>query len=254
MMQNGICVRKEQGTPQGGPLSPLLSNIMLHELDKELEKRGHRFCRYADDCNIYLRSEASGKRVLESITHFIEKRLKLKVNKTKSAVDKVSNRKFLGFRLRNNGDISIAAESLKRFKDKIRAITKRNRDVKLDLVIRELNRVTRGWYHYYKCSNYETIFRQLDAWIRRRLRCFRIKQRKRKYSIMTFLRSLGINQQKCWALAGSDKGWWKKALNPVAHQALSNKWFKGLGLFSLYESFVKDKLETAVCDIARTVV
>ena len=119
---------------------------MLHELDKELSKRGHTFCRYADDCNIYVRSKAAGKRVLDSITKFIEKRLKLKVNTTKSAVDKVSHRKFLGFRLLNNGDITIAPQSLRRFKKKVRRITKRNRGISLAQVIKELNQVTRGWF------------------------------------------------------------------------------------------------------------
>ena len=254
MMQNGICNRTDEGTPQGGPLSTLLSNVMLHELDKELSKRGHTFCRYADDCNIYVRSKAAGKRVLDSITKFIEKRLKLKVNTTKSAVDKVSHRKFLGFRLLNNGDITIAPQSLRRFKKKVRRITKRNRGISLAQVIKELNQVTRGWFHYFKCTNSKTIFKQIDSWIRRRLRCFRLKQRKRKYSIKNFLQGLGISQQQCWSLAMSDKGWWRKALNPVVHKALNNKWFEDKGLFSLYESFVKSKPETAVCDNARAVV
>ena len=227
---------------------------MLHELDKELSKRGHTFCRYADDCNIYVRSKAAGKRVLDSITKFIEKRLKLKVNTTKSAVDKVSHRKFLGFRLLNNGDITIAPQSLRRFKKKVRRITKRNRGISLAQVIKELNQVTRGWFHYFKCTNSKTIFKQIDSWIRRRLRCFRLKQRKRKYSIKNFLQGLGISQQQCWSLAMSDKGWWRKALNPVVHKALNNKWFEDKGLFSLYESFVKSKPETAVCDNARAVV
>lgn len=254
MMQNGICMRTEEGTPQGGPLSPLLSNVMLHELDKELQKRGHTFCRYADDCNIYVRSQAAGQRVLHSLTHFIEKRLKLKVNAAKSAVDKVNNRTFLGFRLRNNGDIAVSPQSLKRIKNKIRYVTKRNRGISLAQVIKELNPIIRGWFHYFKWTNTITLFKQLDAWIRRRLRCFRLKQRKRKYSIKTFLQSMGVNQQDCWALACSDKGWWRKALNPIVHRTLSIQWFKSEGLFSLAENFVKHKSKTAVCDIARTVV
>jgi len=254
MMHNGVCNRKEEGTPQGGPLSPLLSNIMLHDLDKELDKRGHSYCRYADDCNIYVRSEAAGNRVLTSITNFIEKRLKLKVNTAKSAVDKVHNRKFLGFRLRCNGDITVSQQALARFKDKVRRITKRNRGISLERMIHELNTMTRGWFHYFKCTESETVFKHMDCWIRRKLRCFRLKQRKRKYSIKTFLQSLGVNQQQCWALAGSDKGWWRKALNPIAHRALSNKWFENKGLFSLHKNLVKHKLETAVCDNACTVV
>lgn len=254
VMHDGVCIRKGQGAAQGSPLSPILSNIMLHELDKELEKRKHSFCRYADDCNIYVRSKAAGSRVLESITKFIEQRLKLRVNKDKSAVDKVGNRNFLGFTIRNNGSIAISSTSLRKFKDKIRDITKRNRGRKLELIFKELEKTSRGWFHYFKISESESNFKNLDGWIRRKIRCYRLKQRKRKYSIKTFLQGLGLPQQQCWNLACSDKGWWRKSLNHVIHRAMNLHWFKYNGFFSLHEAFGKHKSETAVCDIARTVV
>ena len=144
LMQNGICSKREEGTPQGGPLSPLLSNILLDDLDKELERRGHRFCRYADDCNIYVQSQKAGRRVMDSIANFLEKCLKLKVNKSKSAVDTVKHRKFLGYTIQNHAALSIAAESIKRAKDKIRMLTKRNRGVSMERIIKELNSMLRS--------------------------------------------------------------------------------------------------------------
>ncbi len=237
IMQNGVCRERDEGTPQGSPLSPLLSNIMLDELDKELEKRGHKFCRYADDCNIYVASKMAGKRVLKSLENFINKRLKLKVNKTKSAVDKVKHRKFLGFRLQNNGDITIAPQSLKNIRKKIRMITKRNRGISLNQAIFELNRVLRGWFHYFKIAKSSNITKMLDGWIRRRLRCFRIKQLKRKYTLKVFLAGRGISQLNSWNLACSKKGLWRKSFNPIVHKALGVQYFKWLRLFSLHENY-----------------
>ena len=150
IMQDGICVRQTKGTPQGSPLSPLLSNIILDKLDKELEKRGHKFCRYADDCNIYVISQRAGRRVYKSIKQFLEEKLKLKVNDSKSGVDRVSNRKFLGYRIRLDGLLSISEESRKRLKKKIIKLTKRNRGISLELMIEEVNRLIRGWINYYK--------------------------------------------------------------------------------------------------------
>lgn len=254
MMQNGIRMRRDEGTPQGGPLSPLLANIMLHVLDVELEKRGHTFCRYADDCNIYVKSEAAARRVLKSITKFIEKRLRLKVNRDKSAAEKIAQRKFLGFTILNDGTITVATCSIRRIMNKVREKTSRNRPISLTQMVREINSLMVGWFHYYKIADTISLFRALDAWIRRRLRCFRIKQRKRKYSIKTFLSRQGINHKEGWSLAKSDKGWWRMSLNPVAHKAMSNTWFEQMGLKALLHLFVQYRSETAVCDIARTVV
>lgn len=254
MMCDGLASKKEQGMPQGGPLSPLLSNIMLHDLDKELQYRKHSFVRYADDCNIYVASKAAAQRVLTSITRFLQNKLKLSVNLDKSAATSVIKRSFLGFTLLYDGKVAISKDSIKRFKDKIRLITKRNRGVKIETVIRELNQVTRGWFHYFKCSDSSKAFKLLDGWIRRRLRCYRIKQRKRKYSIKTFLEGLGLNTKQAWVIACSRGNWWKKSLSHPVHQALSLKWFKQFMLFSVFDAFVQYKSETAVCDIARTVV
>lgn len=254
MMHDGLFSKKEQGMPQGGPLSPLLSNIMLHDLDKELHYRGHTFVRYADDCNIYVASKAAAQRILNSITRFLKNKLKLSVNLDKSAATSVIKRSFLGFTLLHDGKVAISKDSITRFKDKIRLITKRNRGVKIETVIRELNQATRGWFHYFKCSDSGKPFKLLDCWIRRRLRCYRIKQRKRKYSIKTFFEGLGLETKLAWAIACSRGNWWKKSLSHPVHQALTLKWFKQFQLFSIFDSFVKHKSETAVCDIARTVV
>jgi RNA-directed DNA polymerase len=147
MMQNGIYSKREMGTPQGSPLSPVLSNILLHELDVELSARGHKYVRYADDCNIYVQSKTAGERVLSSITRFLFRKLRLKINQTKSAVDKVGKRKFLGFTLNSLGEVSISKDSRVRIKNKIRIITRRNRGISLPKMIRELNQVIRGWFH-----------------------------------------------------------------------------------------------------------
>jgi RNA-directed DNA polymerase len=254
LMQDGLCKVRDEGTPQGGPLSPLLSNILLHSLDQELEVRGHKFCRYADDCNIYVRSEAAGRRVMASITKFLKDKLKLTVNKDKSAVAKVQSRQFLGFRILNNSSLTISEKSLKKIKDKIRVLTKRNRGVSLETVIKELNQAIRGWYHYFKDTKSKSLMESLDSWIRRRLRCFRLKQRKRKHSIKTMLVSMATNQQEAWAIACSKVGWWGKSLNHVVHRAMNLEWFNKLGLFSLSTAFGKHNSKIAVCDSARTVV
>lgn len=254
MMQDGLFSKKEQGVPQGSPLSPLLSNIMLHDLDKELHLRGHAFVRYADDCNIYVASKAAAQRVLTSINKFLNNKLKLSVNLDKSAATSVTKRSFLGFTLLHDGKVAISKDSIARFKDKIRLITKRNRGVKIETVIRELNQATRGWFHYFKCCDSDKPFKLLDGWIRRRLRCYRIKQRKRKYSIKTFLEGLGLSSKQAWAIACSRGNWWRKSLSHPVHQALNLKWFKQFQLFSIFDAFVHHKSETAVCDIARTVV
>lgn len=233
LMQNGMCIRRDAGTPQGGPLSPLLSNILLDELDKELERRGHRFCRYADDCNIYVQTKRAGIRVMNSIKEFLEKRLKLKINEAKSAVALVGERKFLGYRLQVNGRLSLAPETLKRVKDKIRKLTKRNRGVSLGQVIKEVTSYLQGWLNYFQLMESRSVLEKLDSWLRRRLRCYRLKQRKRSYPIMTFLRDLGISEQNAWKLAMSSKGWWTLSLTPAMHMAMPSEWFESAGLINL---------------------
>jgi RNA-directed DNA polymerase len=237
VMRDGVCIRRYEGTPQGGPLSPLLANLLLDDLDKELERRGHRFCRYADDCNIYVRTKRAGERVMASVGRFLEERLRLRVNPEKSAVAYVEERQFLGYRLLRGGRLGIAPRSLERAKRRIRAITRRNRGISLKQMIRELNGFVAGWVTYFRYAACKTMLRRLDEWIRRKLRCVRLKQCKRPKAIATFLRRLGVPGWSARQLAGSGCGWWRKAGTPQAHQAMSIAWFRAQGLTSLSERY-----------------
>jgi RNA-directed DNA polymerase len=256
LLQNGVVEARQKGTPQGGPLSPLLSNIVLDELDKELEKRGHSFCRYADDCNIYVGSQEAAERVMASVKGFIESKLKLKVNEQKSACAEVSERQFLGYRLRPNGDLVLSPGTLLRMKRRVRELTYRNRGRAFERVIQELNRYLRGWLQYFRWAKMTTQLRDLDGWIRRRLRCYRLKQRKRSYSIASWIISLGVKANLAWQLGMSSKGWWRLSQNPVINQALPNAWFKEQGLYSLLENYSLLNLlpEPPYATNARTVV
>lgn len=233
MMKQGVCVERQEGTPQGGPLSPLLANLLLDDLDKELERRGHRFCRYADNCNIYVRTQAAGERVMASITAYIEGKLQLRVNREKSAVAPVWERKYLGHRLLSGGRLGIAPQSVDRMQERVRQITRRNRGVSLERVIEELNAFLTGWVTYYRYAECKSELERLDEWIRRKLRCLRLKQRKRAKPIADFLQSLGVPARRAWLLALSGKGWWRKAGSPQAHEAMTVAWFREQGLVSL---------------------
>ena len=237
MMREGVKIARHEGTPQGGPLSPLLANLLLDDLDKELERRGHRFCRYADDCNIYVRTQEAGKRVMNSVTRFLEEGLRLRVNRTKSAVAFVEERQFLGYRLLRGGRLGIAPHSLERVKQRIRTITRRNRGVSLDRMIQELNAYLSGWVTYFRYAECKTHLRRLDEWIRRKVRCVRLKQCKRPKALLNFLHRSGVPKRSAWELAGSGRGWWRKSSCPQAHQAMSKAWFKTLGLVSLSERY-----------------
>lgn len=230
MMQNGVCVRREEGTPQGGPLSPLLANILLDDLDKELEKRGHRFCRYADDCNIYVKSEAAGQRVMTSVTEFLEQRLKLKVNRQKSAVGQVSERKFLGHRMLAGGALGVAPQSEERLKDSLRELTSRSAGKSLQEVIEQVNQKFTGWIQYFRMARMKGRMQDIGQWLRRRLRCLRLKQCKRTHAIARFLMSLGEREDSAWMLALSGKGWWRLADTPQSHRAMNLRWFQDMGL------------------------
>ena len=238
IMGQGVVVERYEGTPQGGPLSPCLANLLLDEVDKELEWRGHRFCRYADDLNVYVRSKAAGERVMASLTRFVEKRLRLRVNRTKSAVAHVSERKFLGYRLLAGGRLSIAPASLKRAKERIREITRRNRGISLERMISELNSFLTGWVTYFRYASAKTHLQRLDEWIRRKLRCMRLKQRKRGRSVTAFLVSLGVPQWRARVLGGSGRGWWRMAGSPPATEAMSIQWFRDQKLVSLTERYL----------------
>lgn len=239
IMIDGLVSQRTEGTPQGSPLSPLLSNIVLDELDKELEKRGHKFVRYADDFNIYVRSQAAGERVMESVSRFIESKLKLIVNKEKSQVCEVNQTNFLGYTIQKDGNLSIAKKSIDRFKEKVRKITRRNRGVKFEQVIAELIPVMRGWLNYFRHARCKRLLKTLDSWIRRKLRCYRLKQCKRTITLQQFLKSRGVETWQSWILALSGKGHWRKSGCPQMHRALSNKWFDEIGLYNLTLNYEK---------------
>jgi RNA-directed DNA polymerase len=239
MLKHGAFVDRDEGTPQGGPLSPLLGNLLLDELDQELERRGHRFCRYADDCNIYVQSHAAGERVMASVTRFLEERLRLRVNPAKSAVAHVSERKFLAHRLLTGGRLGIAPQSLERAKNRIREITRRNRGVSIRQMISELNSYLTGWVTYFRYASAKTHLHRLDEWIRKKLRCMRLKQRKRGRSITNFLVSLGVPRKRARSLGGSGRGWWRMAGSPQANEAMCLQWFDDLGLTSVTARYLE---------------
>ena len=245
MMRHGVCVERREGTPQGGPLSPLLANLLLDDLDKELEQRGHCFCRYADDCNIYVQTKRAGERVMASVTRFLEGKLKLRVNREKSAVAFVEERKFLGYRLRTGGRLGIAPKSLDRAKNRIRDITRRNRgDAKVRQMIEELNNFLSGWIRYFRFAEGRSHLEQLGKWMRRKLRCVILKRLKRAKATAEFLRKLGVPQHQSWILARSGKGWWRKAGSPSAQHAMNTKWFakqKLIDPVQWYETFKDDR-------------
>jgi RNA-directed DNA polymerase len=236
VMEKGLVSPNTEGTPQGGPLSPLLSNIVLDELDKELEKRGLRFVRYADDCNIYVRSRRAGERIMESITTFIERKLKLKVNHEKSAVDRPWKRKFLGFTFtfhRKEPKVRIAKQSIQRFKQRIREITSRKWSISMKDRIEKLNRYLVGWLGYYQLADTPSVLAKLDGWIRRRLRMIRWKEWKKVKTKHRNLKKLGIKPNKAWEWANTRLGYWRIAKSPILDRALDNHYWLNQGLKSL---------------------
>jgi RNA-directed DNA polymerase len=233
MMVDGVCGERHEGTPQGGPLSPLLANLLLDDLDKELERRGHRFCRYADDCNIYVRSQAAGERVMASVTSFLEGKLRLKVNQKKSAVAPVGERQFLGHRLGKGGRLGIGRKSIARAKDRLREITGRRRPIPLERMIEDVNSFTAGWVTYYRHAQCQSTLRDLDGWLRRKFRCVRLTQCKRMETVGAFLRKNGVREGQAKRLASSGKGWWRLSSTEQAKTAMSNGWFDRLGLVGM---------------------
>jgi RNA-directed DNA polymerase len=235
VMEKGLVSAIDEGTPQGGPLSPLLSNIMLDELDRELERRGHRFVRYADDCNIYVRSQRAGERVMESITGFITKKLKLKVNSAKSAVARPWERKFLGFSFtaKEPQKRRIAPKSMDRFKERIREITRRTRGVSLQGMVDELNLYLRGWHGYFGFCQTPSVLVDLDSWIRRKLRCVVWKQWKRGRTRYKELCRCGVNEVLAAKTAGNPHGPWRLSHSPGLCIAFPNAYFDGIGLCRL---------------------
>ena len=234
MLDNNI-IKRCKGMPQGGPLSPLLSNLLLDDLDKELEKRGHKFCRYADDCNIYARSQRAGERVLESIGQYLTTHLKLQLNHNKSGVDKVWKRTFLGFTFDREGAINVSTDSFKIFKSKVKRITRRARGINLEQMITELNPVIRGWGNYFKIANILYRLKSLDGYIRRKLRCFRLRQIGKGYPLYRFLRRNGANGLLARNVGRSGKGWWCLSGTMAANQAMNNKWFRDRKLITFHQ-------------------
>jgi RNA-directed DNA polymerase len=228
----GRLMKSEMGTPQGGPLSPLLANLMLDNLDRELERRGHRFVRYADDCNIYVKSKRAGSRVLGSISRFLETHLKLSVNEAKSAVDRPWRRQFLGFTFSSKLNRRISVKSIKRFKNRIREITCRVRGRRIEVIVKELRRYMLGWQGYFNFAQVRHILRELDSWIKRRLRCYLWKQWGRRG--YRELRKLGVSRDLAWNTAKSAHGPWRLSRSPGLAFALPAKYFAAMGLPRLF--------------------
>ena len=235
VMVGGVVEARREGTPQGGPLSPLLSNILLDDLDKELERRGHRFCRYADDCNTYVKSKAAGERVKESITSYLWKRLRLKVNEKKSAVERPWKREFLGYSmtLERKPKLKVSPNAEKRAKGHLREIMRKGRGRKLSAVIEETSIFLRGWIGYFRLSQVKRVFEELDGWIRRKLRCILWKQWKKPKTREKKLIQLGIDKARAWESANNGHGSWWNAGASHMNAAIPTKWLSSLGLLSL---------------------
>lgn len=242
VLENGLKVSTGEGTPQGGPLSPLLANILLDDLDKELEKRGHKFCRYADDCNIYVRSERAGRRVMEGVRRILTEKLKLKVNESKSAVDRPWKRKFLGFSfycIKDRVGIRIHPKSVKKFKENIRKVTNRNRSISFEERLEKLTVMGRGWVNYFGIADAKEVMDELDMGTRRRLRACLWKQWKRIGTKHDNLVKLGVNDSKAWEWANTRKKYWRIAGSFVLATTVTNKYLEECGYFSLVKQYRK---------------
>jgi RNA-directed DNA polymerase len=238
--EGGLVTASKEGTPQGGPLSPLLSNILLTDLDLELERREHKFCCYADDCNIYVKSEKAGQRGLESITRYLEKTLKLRVNREKSGVGRPWQRKFLGYTVCNrkyNVRLKVAPKAIMRFRGDFKAVFRRGRGRALRRVIEELNLKLRGWMNYFRHIGVKAILQELDGWVCRHLRKILWLQWKRSYTRAKNLMRLGLDEKRAWNSALNGRGPWWNARASHLNQALPKKLFDRLGLVSLMEHY-----------------
>jgi RNA-directed DNA polymerase len=258
IMMGGLETVRTKGTPQGSPLSPLLSNIMLDDLDKELEHRGHKFVRYADDCNIYVKSQRAGERVMQSIQAFLEKRLKLKVNGKKSAVDRPWKRKFLGYSMTNEKKtrLKVAPQSVKRLKSKLREEFRKGRGRNIVKVIEELTPILRGWQSYFKLAEVRRPFEELDEWIRRKLRCIKWRQWKRAITRARNLMKRGLDESRAWKSATNGRGPWWNAGASHMNAAFTKADFDKMGLVSLLDRFLKirNQSRTAAYGTVRAVV
>lgn len=237
VLEGGIVSPRTEGTPQGGPLSPLLSNILLDDLDKELERRGHAFCRYADDCNIYLYSRRSAERVMTSLTRYLEQHLKLKVNHSKSAVGRPWERTFLGYSMtfHRKPRLKVAATSVKRLKANLKDLFRKGRGRSLAKTIEDLTPKLRGWTAYFRHAEVKGIFEELDGWIRRKLRCILWRQWKRTYTRFRNLMRRGLSERRAWSSALNGRGpWWNSGASHM-HDAFRKSFFEKLGLISIVD-------------------
>jgi len=234
ILEGGLSSQRTKGTPQGSPLSPLLSNIVLDELDKELERRGLRFVRYADDLIIFAGSQKAAQRIMRTVSKFIEGRMKLKVNKDKSGIRRPQELNFLGHSIIGKGELGLSKPSLQRLKYKLREKTRRNRGISLAQMVKEVNSILSGWLNYFKEAKMKGKLEVIMSWLRRRIRCFRLKQCKRAIGIARFLRKLGIPEWRSWLLALSSKGWYHKSNTPQANEGMNLQWFASIGLFDIY--------------------
>lgn len=240
VMEDGLISATDEGVPQGGPLSPLLSNIYLTKFDKLLEAKGLKFVRYADDCNIYVKSRRAAERVMETSTKYLEGTLKLKVNQAKSQVGSPRVLKFLGFslwRIKDKSGIRPHGKSLQRFKVKVKEITRRNRGRSLWTILSELKRFTIGWLGYFKIANLKSRLVSLDGWIRRRLRMYIWKQWKRVRTRFKNLRNLGVDEEQAWMWANTRKGYWRVSKSQILQTVLTNKWLAEQGYDSVLERY-----------------
>ena len=258
IMTGGLVSQPEKGTPQGGPLSPLLSNIMLDDLDKELERRGHCYCRYADDANIYVGSRRAGERLLASLEKFLTHKLRLKVNRDKSAVDRPWKRTFLGYSVtwHKNPRLKVAPSSVARLRGNLKSAFRRGRGRNLGKLIEELQPVLRGWINYFRLSEVKGIFEELDGWIRRRLRCIIWRQWKRSYPRAKGLMKRGLTEERAWRSATNGRGpWWNSGASHM-NQAFPKQFFDRLGLVALLDHIIgfQNNSRTAVYGTVRTVV
>jgi RNA-directed DNA polymerase len=246
VMIGGLTSPTTKGTPQGGPLSPLLSNILLDDLDKELERRGHRFCRYADDCNVYVRTRRTGERVMTSLTRYLERRLKLKVNGEKSAVARPWERKFLGFTFFHDRQsrIRVAARTLERFREHLKELFREGRGRNLSRFIKErLNPVLRGWINYFAIAEVKAFAEELDSWIRRRLRLIVWRQWKRPRTRMQKLRKQGLSEKRAAASAFNGRGPWWNAGASHMNEAFPKRHFDQRGLISLLDTLLRQPIQ-----------
>jgi group II intron reverse transcriptase/maturase len=237
IMQSGLTEQRTKGTPQGSPLSPLLSNIVLDELDKELDRRGHSYVRYADDVKIFVGSKQRAEAVKASITKYITNKLKLKVNQSKSRVCKGYELNFLGHSILKDGSLGLSKQSEQRLKDKLREVTKRNSGISFEEMLKQLRTKLQGWLNYFRYARMSSKLEGIDGWIRRKLKCFRLKQCKRTIGIVRWLRKRGVEETLSWRTALSAKGWWRLSNSPALNIGMNKMWFAQQGYYSLSENY-----------------